>query len=97
MAKKNYCGECCWMVGEDHYGQGICAKIFAELVNCSDTCHGDHFEDKSEMVKAVETLEQHNKWRRDEHVPNSQPMVDPKELGKAIDLAVEYIKTFMEL
>lgn len=93
------CGACCYMIGEDCYGYGFCAMC-EERVRCfdkCDKCHGDHFVSKGDMERAVEVLEAHNRWRRDDNVPNSQPMVDPKELGKAIDRAVDYIKTFMEL
>ena len=38
------------------------------------------------LEKAIEILEHHNRWRRDENVPNSLDMVNPTELGKAIDL-----------
>ena len=91
------CGACAYMIGESPYGDGTCAKIFAETVYCGDKCYGDHFVSKDDMTKAVEVLEAHNLWQRDPNVPNSQPMQDPKELGKAIDFAVDYIKTFMGL
>lgn len=99
---KGHCGECCWMIGEDPYGYGFCAMC-EERVRCSDKCdkcdkcEGKLFVSKDDMAKAVEVLEAHNKWRRDKNVPNSQPMQDPKELGKAIDIAVDFIKTYMEL
>jgi hypothetical protein len=38
------------------------------------------------LEKAIEILEHHNRWRRDESVLNSLEMVNPTELGKAIDL-----------
>ena len=85
------------MIGEDTYGHGMCAKIFAEMVNCGDTCHEDHFISKEEMRHYLAVLIQHNRWRRDDHVPNSRKMVSPKEIGKAIDFAINYIKTFMAL
>ena len=88
------CGNCCWMVGEDIYGQGMCAKIFAELVNSGDKCHEDHFVSHEEMRHYIAVLIQHNRWRRDRLHHRQQ---DPKEIGKAIDFAVKYIKTFMEL
>lgn len=34
----------------------------------------------------------HNRWRRDDHIPNTRKMVNPTELGKAIDYAIKYIK-----
>ena len=42
-----------------------------------------------ELKQAVGILEIHNRWRRGEDV---EPMINPKELGIAIDLIVEYIK-----
>lgn len=93
------CGACCYMIGEDCYGYGFCAMC-EKRVRCSDKCdrcNGDYFISREDMERAAEVLEAHNKWRRDDNVPNSQPMQDPKELGKAIDLAVDYIKTYMEL
>ena len=59
--------------------------------------HNGHFVNKDDAERYIKVLEAHNKWRRDEHVPNSMPMQDPKEIGLAIDFAVDYIKTFMEL
>ena len=41
------------------------------------------------IKQAIGILETHNRWRRGEDV---EPMIDPKELGIAIDLVVEYIK-----
>ena len=95
--EEKYCGSCCYMAGEDCYGYGMCAYIFGELVRCSDKCHNDHFVNKDDAERYIKVLEAHNKWRRDEHVQNSMPMQDPKEIRLAIDFAVDYIKTFMEL
>ena len=95
--KRETCKKCCWFVGEDTYGNGMCAKIFAKLCYCGDECHEDHFVSRDDAERYIKVLEAHNKWRRDEHVPNSMPMQDPKEIGLAIDFAVDYIKTFMEL
>jgi hypothetical protein len=92
------CGDCCWFKLEDIYGDGTCAKIFAEITNCSDKCHkSELFFSKEQAKRYLHVLTEHNKWRRDDNVPNSLPMQDPKEIGLAIDFAVEYIKTFMEL
>jgi len=44
---------------------------------------------KMELKQAIGILETHNRWRRGEDV---EPMIDPRELGIAIDLIVEYIK-----
>lgn len=39
--------------------------------------------------EAIEVLKAHNEWRRDDSIPNSKAMVNPTELGKALDKAVE--------
>lgn len=41
--------------------------------------------------EAIEILKQYNAWRRDENIPNSQDMPDPKQIGIAIDTAVDFI------
>lgn len=90
------CGNCCWMLGEDIYGNGMCAKIFAELVRCGDTCHQGHFLSREQMRHYIAVLIQHNRWRRDNNVPNARKPVNPTELGKAIDFAIDYLKTMKE-
>lgn len=42
------------------------------------------------LQEAVTILENHNKWRRGD---DTLEMVEPKYLGMAIDLIVEYFKT----
>jgi hypothetical protein len=44
------------------------------------------------IEKAVEILELHNKWRRDND--GKYEMAEPKELGKAIDLVVSEFKNW---
>lgn len=39
----------------------------------------------------IDILTQHNAWRRDDKVPNSIPMVNPTELGLAIDFAIQFL------
>lgn len=39
--------------------------------------------------EAKKILELHNLWRRDNHVPNKYEMVNPTELGIAIETAIE--------
>jgi hypothetical protein len=41
------------------------------------------------FTEAKEILEHHNLWRRDNHVPNKYEMVNPTELGIAIETAIE--------
>lgn len=84
------------MLGEDIFGSGMCAKIFAELVNCADSCHKDHFLSREQMRHYIAVLIQHNRWRRDNNVPNARKPVNPTELGKAIDFAIDYLKTMKD-
>lgn len=49
-----------------------------------------------EIKQAVSILENHNEWRRNNEVPNSVPMVEPKELGVAIDVVVDFVKVKLE-
>jgi hypothetical protein len=43
------------------------------------------------VEEARDILIQHNKWRRDNSVPNSETMVNPTELGIAIDVAIDVL------
>ncbi|WP_417444628.1 hypothetical protein [Joostella sp.] len=44
------------------------------------------------IERALQVLEQHNEWRRDKNVTSEMKMVNPTELGNAIDVTIEYIK-----
>jgi hypothetical protein len=46
------------------------------------------------LNEAIVILENHNEWMRDKEVPNSIVMVDPAELGIAIDVVVSEVKKF---
>ena len=95
---KPCCGDCCWFKHEDTTGWGICYKqeLLYQTRYCgNNACKNYISEQKAERYLHV--LTEHNKWRRDDNVPNSMPMQDPKEIGLAIDFACDYIKTFMEL
>lgn len=41
---------------------------------------------------AARVLENFNLWRRDDNIPNGYEMPNPKDIGIAIDLAVEVLK-----
>lgn len=41
--------------------------------------------------EARELLIQLNQWRRDDHVPNSYEMPNPKDIGIAIDVAIDQL------
>lgn len=43
------------------------------------------------VEEARDILIQHNKWRRDNSVPNSETMVNPTKLGIAIDVAIDVL------
>ena len=52
--------------------------------------------DEKDLDNVIDTLEKHNKWRRDScpYVPVKLKMVSPEEeLGQAIDKAIEILKT----
>ena len=42
-----------------------------------------------ELEEAITILENHNQWRRNNEIPNTIAMVNPKTLGIAIDTVVE--------
>ena len=92
------CGNCCWFFGEDTYGNGFCPFRFAEVQRCSDKCPiTEKYVSKEQMRHYQAVLLQANRYRRDQNVPSIYRMPDPKELGRAIDFAYEYMKVFSEL
>ena len=98
MSNKRYCGECCWFYAEDIYGQGCCPFCFADCKPCDAMCTKPGlFVSKEQMRHHMAVLLQANRYRRDQHVPAIYRMPDPKELGKAIDFSVKYMKVFSRL
>lgn len=49
------------------------------------------------IQEAIEILTQYNLWRRDNNIPNSYEMQEPKKIGIAIDKAVEAMKWIISL
>lgn len=49
------------------------------------------------LEEARRLLVQYNYWRRDEHIPNAYEMPNPKEIGVAIDLAIDILGGLNEL
>lgn len=47
------------------------------------------------VEEARDILIQHNKWRRDNDIPNSYTAVNPIELGIAIDVAIDVLMEHM--
>lgn len=48
---------------------------------------------ETDLDNVIDILEKHNEWRRDKNVSFKNKMVSPKELGEAIDKAIEILKT----
>lgn len=48
------------------------------------------------IQEAIEILTQYNLWRRDNNIPNSYEMPEPKKIGIAVDKAVETMKWIIE-
>lgn len=100
------CGACCWFYAEDTDGWGFCARRkgdITEYMHCDDLCNDandddtDNFVSHQEMRHHMAVLLQTNRYRRDDNVPSVYRMPNPKEIGKAIDFAYEYMKIFSEL
>lgn len=98
MKEDKHCGNCCWFYGECMEGDGFCPhELLSLMVNCGDECTTGEFISKQEMRHHMAVLLQANRYRRDDHVPAIYRMPDPKELGRAIDFACDYIRTFSNL
>lgn len=93
------CGECCWFIRESIDGSGLCIRHYCEN-GCERMCDEfacGEFTDRKKMRHHLATLIQHNRWRRDDNVPNNRRMCNPTEIGQAIDFAIEYIKQFSKI
>lgn len=94
--EERFCGNCCWFKHEDTDGYGICYQYDWTYPNCGNVPCEDYVSERlMRHYRAV--LLQANRYRRDQHVPSIYRMPDPKELGKAIDLACEYMRVFSNL
>lgn len=92
------CGNCCWFNGEDIFGWGECFKQDeCDGMHHSDLCTTDKYTSRAEARHHVAVLIQANRYRRDPHVPAIYRMPRPVELGKAIDFAINYIKTHTKI
>ena len=95
------CGDCCWFKYESTDGWGMCMKANElELQWDKKHCSGvscKMYISVAEMRHHLATLMLHNRWRRSIEPTGFYKMQDPKEIGLAIDFAIKYIKTFMEL
>lgn len=98
--EERFCGNCAWFKHEDTDGGGICYReeqFLEQFVECDEPCHTGAFvsREKERHYRAV--LLQHNRWRRDKHVPCIYRMPAPKEFGKALDFACETMRVFSKL
>jgi len=94
------CGNCCWFCYEDTDGFGNCIKGKEKdaygFVRCDDDACDEHA--STEMMRHyMAVLIQANRYRRDQNVPSIYRMPNPKDLGKAIDFAIEHMKVFGNL
>lgn len=98
MKNNDYCGSCCFFKHEDTDGWGQCIlQDICDSMHCSDLCTIDEYISDEQMRHYIAVLIQSNRYRRDKHVPAIYRMPDQTELGKAIDFAVKYLKTFSDL
>lgn len=92
------CGNCCFFKHEDTDGWGICYQDpLSKFCNCEMPVSEHNncgFVSREQMRHHMAVLLQANRYRRDQHVPSIYKMPDPTELGRAIDFAVLYMRTF---
>jgi len=94
------CGSCCWFQFEETEGWGLCPhqnKPIGGCMHCSDLCTTDEWVSEEEKRHHMAVLLQANRYRRDNNVPAIYRMPNPKDLGLAIDFAVQYMKVFSTL
>lgn len=89
-----YCDTDCMLFDVDYGGVDV-GSFSKEDWDASINWDND---DNNEMsIKdAMNILIRHNKWRRDNHVPNKYEMVNPTELGKAIEVAINSMEKLLD-
>lgn len=89
-----YCGTECMLFDVDY--SGVDVSSFSKDAWDSN----DYFDEKDHnnmsLQDAMSILIRHNKWRRDNHVPNKYEMVDPTELGVAIEAAINTLSACID-
>ena len=86
-----YCDTDCMLFDVD-----ICGSSFNKEECDSSINLDDNNENNMSMKDAMKILIQHNKWRRDNHIPNKYDMVNPTELGKAIEIAINTMQYLID-
>ena len=89
-----YCDTDCMLFDVD-YG-GIDVSSFSKEDWDSSINWDDDNNNEMSIKDATSLLIKHNKWRRDNHVPNKYEMVNPTELGKAIEIAINAIEKLLD-
>ena len=90
-----YCDTDC-MLFDVYYGSVDVSSINKEDWDSSINWY-DNNENNMSMKDAMKILIQHNKWRRDNHIPNKYDMVNPAELGKAIEIAINTMQELIDV
>lgn len=89
-----YCSTDCMLFDVD-YGSVDVSSFPKEDWDSSTNWDDDNNE--MSVKDAMKILIQHNKWRRDNHIPNKYDMVNPTELGKAIEVAINVMKELIDI
>lgn len=90
-----YCDEDCMNFDVD-YGVPNIETMTEEEWNLHDYWSYDNSSSMT-LTDAMNILIRHNKWRRDNHVPNKYEMVNQTELGKAIEIAISSIEKLIDV
>ena len=89
-----YCSTDCMLFYVDYCGVDV-SSINKEDWDSSINLD-DNNESEMSMKDAMKILINHNKWRRDNHVPNKYEMVNPTDLGKAIEVAINALDDMIQ-
>ena len=89
-----YCNTDCMLFDVDYCGVDVSS------FNKEDWDSSINWDDKNEsemsIKDAMKILIHRNKWRRDNHIPNKYDMVNPTELGKAIEIAINAMQELID-
>lgn len=87
------CGGCTHFKYECTDGSGWCEKGDTKTYcDFGRTCSSFSNDEEAIRRHHIAVLIQANRYRRDDNVPSIYRMPNPRELGKAIDYAIKYMK-----
>lgn len=89
-----YCNEDCMLYDVD-YGFANLDDVTEDVFDRCNYWTGPD-ERKMSIQDAMSILIKHNKWRRDNHIPNKYEMVNPTELGIAIEVAIDAMSKLLD-